>query len=132
MALRNELLAAFEADDRFHVTQPQNIEVGRGGANLPAVFIRWGGRHQAGAGRGHRPVVQVFVVFSPEQVDDPWKDADFWVDEAVDVIYTVDNAFPEILPTLSTSIDPQKTVTARQGSQGAKTFAAAIIQVVGI
>ena len=93
------------------------------------VYIVWGGRTRAGNSGFHRGVFQVVLVLGPMQTKDPWARADEAVDAALEIIYTVPSAFPELLPTIPLELSPSGT--AYKGETGGKMYACAVIQVVG-
>lgn len=142
-SIRPDLEAALKSqaaqDAGLIYTDPQDTRVVTtrvvDGVKEPAspVYLMWGGRSQAGVrSRFLREVVQVVVIFGPMQTKDPWTRADTAIDAALEIIYTVPGTFPELLPITPTEIAPGgRDSRGRDSRGGGKTYAAAVIQVVG-
>ena len=120
--LRDGLARAFQADNRFTVTAANDISVN----SLPTVFLQCSGRVIQGRSRGLRSLINV-VVFHAEMTEaEPWENVQPHLDWALETIYTVPNAFPELLP-----IQPAQ-IASQENAKGSKEelYSASIIQVL--
>ena len=93
MSLRSDLDAAFDTSDVFTLTVPRGPDVG----SVPLAFTRYGGRQE------ERNIVEVVILTGPVRQGDPYIDSDDVdteerVEQALEVIYGVEGAFPEELP----------------------------------
>ena len=117
--MRDLLAAEFETDDRFHLVAAQEISTHR----LPAVYLACAGRVIQGGSRHLRELIRVILVIAPMDTKEPWEDVNDNIDDALEIIYTVDNTFPELRDISTTTIKTQ--------DKTAKDFAAIVIQVIG-
>ena len=131
MTLRADLVNAFKnTDKRFNYCDPQDISVSsldpeynpNGVTEFP-IYITWGGRQAAGNTARLREVWHVNVILGSMRKQDPWEDVDYAIGAALDVCYSVQNAFPELLSIISGEIAPQDK---------SEKYAAAVIQVLGV
>lgn len=119
MQLIADLQTAFDESDRFTLVTPNDTAVRK----LPAVYVIWGGMQVVGRSLNMRTVAHVVILMSPENTADPYKNAEQYVNDAIEIAKSVDDSYPELLPVLSTTVN-------KGSGKNSKAFAAAVIQVV--